>query len=308
MERRLIRLRSNQHRLGPACLCVQARNAPSSVSLRIRGLGSCSAGTADSSMAWNVEASQLDDQRTPPTRWPSCSPSGARRRSTPATSRGSVVSRSSGRAVTTPSAPPSPTLRTSPPLGWGVYRMHQQLIGVRRRHPWLHHARATPLHLTNTQLVYQAGTTGSDCLCPQPPGHRGGPAGPWCHRRRGPPTCTRSTTKTCVGGSTRTAGPSSPQGVRGAPAPRDPSRRPGAVPGGHGGGPVGVRGPAAGDRRGAARLPGRQPWLAALARRRGCTAAPATAPPQVTVGAVSGPFPQRVGDRTDARRPPSGRP
>jgi cyclomaltodextrinase len=44
------------------------------------------------------------------------------------------------------------------PDGWGVYRLHQQLIGVRRRHPWLHHARAEPLHLTNTQLVYQVGT------------------------------------------------------------------------------------------------------------------------------------------------------
>jgi cyclomaltodextrinase / maltogenic alpha-amylase / neopullulanase len=43
------------------------------------------------------------------------------------------------------------------PDGWGVYRLHQQLIGVRRRHPWLHHARAEPLHLTNTQLVYQVG-------------------------------------------------------------------------------------------------------------------------------------------------------
>jgi cyclomaltodextrinase / maltogenic alpha-amylase / neopullulanase len=44
------------------------------------------------------------------------------------------------------------------PDGWGLYRLHQRLIGLRRRHPWLHHARAKTMHLTNTQLVYQAGT------------------------------------------------------------------------------------------------------------------------------------------------------
>jgi hypothetical protein len=132
-----------------------------------------------------------------------------------------VVSRSTGRAVTTPSAPSSPTPQGSSPPRLGVYRLHQQLIGVRRRHRWLHHARATPLQLTNTQLAYQAGTTGSDCWWPST-----SRTPRWTCRPLVPPpsrpTCTRSTTKTCVGGSTRTAGPSSPQGVRGAPAPRDP--------------------------------------------------------------------------------------
>lgn len=33
--------------------------------------------------------------------------------------------------------------------------MHQHLIGLRRRHPWLHHARTTALHLTNGQYVYR---------------------------------------------------------------------------------------------------------------------------------------------------------
>ena len=32
--------------------------------------------------------------------------------------------------------------------------LHQYLIGLRRRHPWLHTAR-TPLRLTNTQYVYE---------------------------------------------------------------------------------------------------------------------------------------------------------
>ncbi|GAA0958568.1 alpha-amylase family protein [Virgisporangium aurantiacum] len=36
------------------------------------------------------------------------------------------------------------------PYGWPVYRLHQRLIGVRRRHPWLTRARTEPVHLTNT--------------------------------------------------------------------------------------------------------------------------------------------------------------
>jgi glycosidase len=44
-----------------------------------------------------------------------------------------------------------------------VYRLHQYLIGLRRRHPWLHTARTWPLRLTNTQYVY-ATRNGSDVL------------------------------------------------------------------------------------------------------------------------------------------------
>jgi cyclomaltodextrinase / maltogenic alpha-amylase / neopullulanase len=36
-----------------------------------------------------------------------------------------------------------------------VFRLHQYLIGLRRRHPWLHTARTSPLRLTNTQYVYE---------------------------------------------------------------------------------------------------------------------------------------------------------
>ncbi|GJE53910.1 Neopullulanase [Methylobacterium thuringiense] len=39
------------------------------------------------------------------------------------------------------------------PYGWPVYRLHQSLIALRRRHSWLHHARTRTLHLTNEQLV-----------------------------------------------------------------------------------------------------------------------------------------------------------
>jgi glycosidase len=47
--------------------------------------------------------------------------------------------------------------------GHDVYRLHQYLIGLRRRHPWLHTARTWPLRLTNTQYVY-ATRNGSDVL------------------------------------------------------------------------------------------------------------------------------------------------
>ncbi len=43
-------------------------------------------------------------------------------------------------------------------LGEDAFRLHQHLIGLRRRHPWLHTARTTALHLTNGQYVYRAGS------------------------------------------------------------------------------------------------------------------------------------------------------
>jgi cyclomaltodextrinase / maltogenic alpha-amylase / neopullulanase len=45
-------------------------------------------------------------------------------------------------------------------LGEGTHRLHQELIGVRRRHPWLHRARSTPLLLTNTALVLECTADG----------------------------------------------------------------------------------------------------------------------------------------------------
>ena len=39
------------------------------------------------------------------------------------------------------------------PYGWPIFRLHQSLIALRRRHPGLHRARTRQLHLTNTQLV-----------------------------------------------------------------------------------------------------------------------------------------------------------
>jgi cyclomaltodextrinase / maltogenic alpha-amylase / neopullulanase len=41
------------------------------------------------------------------------------------------------------------------PFGWPVYRLHQELIGFRRRHPWLHRAAPAVARLTNTFLAYE---------------------------------------------------------------------------------------------------------------------------------------------------------
>ncbi|GAC1045078.1 alpha-amylase family protein [Rhizobium sp. No.120] len=40
------------------------------------------------------------------------------------------------------------------PFGWPIYRLHQQLIGVRRRHPWLVSAKSRKIHLTARQAVW----------------------------------------------------------------------------------------------------------------------------------------------------------
>ena len=42
------------------------------------------------------------------------------------------------------------------PFGWPIYRLHQELIGLRRRHPWLHRARVRPVELRNADLVFEA--------------------------------------------------------------------------------------------------------------------------------------------------------
>ncbi|GJF09234.1 alpha-amylase [Mycolicibacterium cyprinidarum] len=47
--------------------------------------------------------------------------------------------------------------------GHQVFRAHQHLIGLRRRHPWLHTARTEALHVTNHGYVYAA-RNGDDVL------------------------------------------------------------------------------------------------------------------------------------------------
>lgn len=46
------------------------------------------------------------------------------------------------------------------PFGRDVYRLHQDLIGVRRRHSWLHRARTDVVELANRRMTYH-------CLDPQ---------------------------------------------------------------------------------------------------------------------------------------------
>ncbi|GAA2890824.1 alpha-amylase [Actinoplanes cyaneus] len=46
------------------------------------------------------------------------------------------------------------------PDGWPTYRLYQQLIGLRRRHPWLHRAVTRPLHVANKQLAYEVSAGG----------------------------------------------------------------------------------------------------------------------------------------------------
>ncbi len=57
--------------------------------------------------------------------------------------------------------PMFPTSKTDiSPLGAPVLRAYTELIGLRRRHPWLTHARTTAVTLTNTHYVYDV--TGPD--------------------------------------------------------------------------------------------------------------------------------------------------
>ena len=52
-----------------------------------------------------------------------------------------------------PPFPDSPADLSS--LGSTTHRHHQELIGLRRRHPWLTTARTETRELTNTRLVYR---------------------------------------------------------------------------------------------------------------------------------------------------------
>lgn len=56
-----------------------------------------------------------------------------------------------------PAFPPDPSGLSA--LGADVYRLHQDLIGLRRRHPWLHRATAEIVDLANRTMTY-------DCLEP----------------------------------------------------------------------------------------------------------------------------------------------
>jgi cyclomaltodextrinase len=71
---------------------------------------------------------------------------------------GSKEERAGGDDAIRPQFPASPADLSL--LGESTYTLHQELIGLRRRHPWLHRARTTTLHLTNTALLYEVGADG----------------------------------------------------------------------------------------------------------------------------------------------------
>lgn len=70
--------------------------------------------------------------------------------------RGVKEERSGGDDAVRPEFPVDPG--ASQRLGQDTFRLHQHLIGLRRRHPWLHTARTSPLRLANRQYVYRAGS------------------------------------------------------------------------------------------------------------------------------------------------------
>jgi len=72
--------------------------------------------------------------------------------------RGTKEERAGGDDAIRPQFPASPAALS--PLGEGTYRLHRELIGLRRRHPWLHRAGTTTLHLTNTALLYEVQADG----------------------------------------------------------------------------------------------------------------------------------------------------
>ncbi|MGC2787114.1 MAG: alpha-amylase family protein [Roseiarcus sp.] len=46
------------------------------------------------------------------------------------------------------------------PYGWPAYRLHQRLIGLRRRHAWLHRAHTRIVHLANRRLTFESASGG----------------------------------------------------------------------------------------------------------------------------------------------------
>jgi cyclomaltodextrinase len=68
--------------------------------------------------------------------------------------RGVKEDRAGGDDAIRPAFPASPADLS--PAGWPVHRLHQTLIGLRRRHPWLHRAQTRVESVAGEQLVYTA--------------------------------------------------------------------------------------------------------------------------------------------------------
>ncbi len=68
--------------------------------------------------------------------------------------RGVKEEREGGDDAVRPAFPDSPAGLS--PDGWPVYRLHQLLIGLRRRHPWLHRAQTRIESVESDRIVYTA--------------------------------------------------------------------------------------------------------------------------------------------------------
>jgi len=74
--------------------------------------------------------------------------------------RGLKEERYGGDDAIRPAFPASPD--DLAPDGTWAYRLHQELIGLRRRHPWLHRATTRTVELTNEHLLYEVRAADSD--------------------------------------------------------------------------------------------------------------------------------------------------
>jgi cyclomaltodextrinase / maltogenic alpha-amylase / neopullulanase len=72
--------------------------------------------------------------------------------------RGTKEEREGGDDAVRPQFPDTPADLTGD--GQETFRLHQELVGLRRRHRWLHGASTTTLHLTNEQLAYEVSAEG----------------------------------------------------------------------------------------------------------------------------------------------------
>jgi glycosidase len=68
--------------------------------------------------------------------------------------RGIKEQRAGGDDAIRPAFPAAPA--DLAPFGWPIYRLHQELIGLRRRHPWLHQARSRVTELRNSDVTFEA--------------------------------------------------------------------------------------------------------------------------------------------------------
>jgi cyclomaltodextrinase len=68
--------------------------------------------------------------------------------------RGNKENRLGGDDAIRPAFPERPAALS--PAGLPVYRRHQELIGLRRRHAWLHRAKTRVTHLTNETFAFEA--------------------------------------------------------------------------------------------------------------------------------------------------------